>query len=119
MAQMLDQFVVSALQEKADAAHLLGVLVLGDLEHAWAWAALDLVLQARALARFEVAIATRAQAKVTVDQAQRRACRAGRMVRTEVAPAVFLRPAHDFEPGPRRIRIEAQRQELLVVAQLD
>ena len=119
VAQVMHEFVVAAFEEESDAAHLLGVFVLRDVEHARPGAALDLILQARPLARFEVGVAAGAQAEVTVDKAQRRARSRRRMIGPEIARAVFLRLAHDLEPRPGRRLVQAQRQELLVVAQLD
>ena len=108
-----------SVEEPGDVGHLCAILFLVDFQHARPWAPLDLILKARARGSHpELGVRARAQLKVPIHQPQRLPGRSRGMIGPEVLRSVGLGPADDFEPGPRLLRVEPQRQELLVVAKL-
>jgi hypothetical protein len=116
--QRLDQLLALALQEQHGLVHRARVGLAVDLEDARPRAALDLVLQAGPRAVVQDVVVTRAQAEVLVEHAQGLPHRGRRVVGAEVLGAVALLAAHDLDARPLRLGVDAQRQEILVVAQL-
>ncbi len=119
--ELARQLVVTALEELRDGVDLLGVPAAVDLEDARGRAALDLVLQARPLAARELDVAARAELEVLVDEVQRAPRGGRRVVGPEVAGAVGRGAADDLEARPHAFghAAEAERDEVLVVAELD
>src|SRR5450631_478966 len=99
--------------------HLTRVFGWVDVVHAGRGAALDLILQARPLAAFELAIGTGPKLKMLLDQVQRAACRGRRMVRPDVTRCGWLWRAHQLEPRPSVLGRQTQAEVRLVGAQLD
>ncbi len=138
--ELARQLVVAAFEELRDGVDLLAVPGAVDRQDARRRAALDLVLEARTLATCELRVAASPKLKVLVDEMQRSPRRGRRVVRAEVTRSLRRRPPHHFEPWPRRgaaggiaaspradgrtvrrfvERAQPQRDEVLVVAELD
>ena len=112
---------MAAFEELGDGVDLLGVKAAVDVDDAGGGAALDLVLEARALAARELDVAAGAKLEVLVDEVQRAARRGGRVVGPEVARAVGRGTADDFEARPDAFghAAEAEGDEVFVVAEFD
>jgi len=117
--ELARELVVATVEEHRHRPHLVGVPGLVDVEDTRRGAALDLVLEARALARDELEIAAGAKLEVLVDEVERAPRRRGRVIGPEVASGVVARAAHHLETGPRVVEAQPERDEVLVVAQLD
>ena len=94
--QPLGQKVVLAIQKQRHVAHLIGVVLFVDRQHAWRVAALDLILQARPLAPRQHLIGTGPQLEVAIDHPQRLPTRASRVIRPKVARPVVANPPRDL-----------------------
>ena len=118
-AQPVQELVALAVEEQAHVAHLLGVGLARDGQHAGRGAALDLVLQAGAPAVVQDVVGAGAQLEVAVHDAQRLPAGRRRVVRAEVVGAVVAQLAHDLEARPLGVGVEAQHEVVLVVLEVD
>ena len=117
--ELAGQLVGLSLQEQRDFVDRAPVFLLRHAVHARRGAALDLVLQARAPAIRHHGIGAGAKLEVPVDDRERLPDGGGAGERPEVPRSVLADPAHHLQPRVRvRVR-EPQRDEVLVVAQLD
>ena len=120
--ELLRELVVAPVEEHGDRADLLVVPGLVDLEHARRRAALDLVLEARALPAPHLEVGAGPELEVLVDEVERAARGGRRVIRPEVAQAscgIGGGPAHHPEARPVLLHVEAQADVVLVVAELD
>ena len=117
--QLAGQLVGLALQEEGHLLHGPPVLLLRNVVHARRRAALDLVLQAGPAPIRHHRVGAGAELEVAVHDAQRLPDGGRARERPEVPRSVLAHPPHHFQPGVGvRVR-EPQRDEVLVVAQLD
>ena len=120
--QLFRELVVPAVEEHRDRADLLVVPGAIDLEDARRGTSLDLVLQARTLPCAHLRVGAGPELEVLVDEMKRPPRGRGGVVRAEEARRhlrVEARTAHDPEARPLVLRIELQRDVVLVVAELD
>ncbi len=118
-AQPVEQLVALAVEKQSHVAHLIAVRLARDGQHAGGRAALDLVLQAGALAVVQHVVGAGAQLEVAVHHPQRLPARRRRVVGPEVVGAVVAEPPGHLQARPLPVRVEPQHQEVLVVRELD
>ena len=117
--EFVDQLIVPSVEKFPHIAHLGGVFLSVDVEHARCGASFDLVLKTRPDAVLELGVGARAQLKMTVHQSQGLARRCCRMVRPKVHRAIGFGASNDFDARPVLLSVDSQRKVVLIVFEFD
>jgi len=119
VGKLFDEFGMPTVEEERNSSNVVFIVLAGNLEDTGARTPPDLVLKAGTYSRSEFGVGAGSELEVAVDEAQGFPSGRCRMVGAKVTRSVRAWAADNLKARPLSLRIKSQREELLIVPELD